>query len=451
VSLTLDRELFPSPINGLPVRESATLNIHSHVLTKHSSFFSAQLSERWRQTEQNNDALWKVNEGQAPPPRAFSKSILISAPVQENVLVLQKLYETENSGEETHTFSSCSEALRCLQPTDHLALEGLFADAVKFLSSVPWTTTERQEIQSFLYSSPRAPESLNKRMASLADKQLDTSLLGELFKTAVSESAGGREEARKLIESLATHESFRCESVAQEQEKCLEDLEARLRKHILDHDLGDPNPYVMERIEEGHPLADEELGIAHLEAIFSGAAWLFWKLGRGADIKSRILDLLCEYKKLCDIRPYKLLFLKPFCSTLYLPILQAVRTGRLVLEEDRRRKLLDLWVCLQPKDTVLTSRHASHIAEGIAELLAEFFTVLSTLPLPQQKEVLEPWLPELLRPGSKDGKPCYWDPLFKAWLEELMDPSKSTHPEASTMEVSIGNVNCILFLAQSTF
>jgi hypothetical protein len=342
VSLTLDREPFPSPINGLPVRESATLDLHSHMLTKHSSFFSAQLSERWRQCEQNMSNGKATPEGQATPPQAFSKPILISAPVQEYVLVMQKLYETKNSGEETHSFSSYSEALRCLQPVDHLALEGLFADVVKYLSSVPWTSAERQEIRSFLDSSPRAPESLNKRMASLESKQLDTSLLGELFKTAVSESAGGREEARKLIEGLATHESFRCESVAQEQEKCLNFLGARLWNVIRIFELDYPNPYFMGRIEEGETNGEERLGTAHLEAIFSGAAWLSWKLGRGADFKSRIIDLLCEYKKLCNIRPYKLLFLKPFCSTLYLPILQAVRIGRLGLEEDRRRKLLDL-------------------------------------------------------------------------------------------------------------
>lgn len=252
-----------------------------------------------------------------------------------------------------------------------VALEGLFADAVKYLSSVPWTSAERQEIRRFLDSSPCAPESLNKRMATLESKQLDTSLLGELFKTVVSESAGGREEARKLIEGLATHESFRCESVAQEQDRCLNVLEARLWNVIRVFKLDNPNPYFMGRIEEGESDGEERLGTAHLEAIFSGAAWLSWKLGRGADIKSRILDLLCEYKKLCIIRPYKLLFLKPFCSTLYpVPILQAVRTGRLVLEEDRRRKLLDLWVYLQPKDAVLASR--------IAEVHAKFFTVLST-------------------------------------------------------------------------
>lgn len=387
------------PQEGQPVRDSATLILDKDVLVEHSPFFGAQLSERWVNKNSKESAQ---NETSA---RTITFSV--SCPVADSVLAIRKLYEAHNCAEKEHQFSCFSEAFRCLQPADHLSLDQLLSGAVRFLSYVPWTKAQSEQIKSFLESSACPPESLTKRMAPLSEEQRLT-LLRQLFKTAsCGDSIRGAEQAREMLSILAGLPQFKTGVFAEEQGKFLDDVRASLQQ-LKAHQIA--------LVGQGAFVHDSRRN--KLQVILSSAAWILAepKLGGtgacGEKIKLR--DFFLEVKKSLPKNAYRSVYCEILCPA-YLPLLQDVRKGKLVLDEDRRCELLSLWEYIERGscDKALGKEDAYDQVE------AEFLKILATLPEDRQIAVLEPWMTDLLQPKESKRNGRYWEPWFEAWVQEF--------------------------------
>lgn len=175
---------------------------------------------------------------------------------------------------------------------------------------------------------------------------------------------------------------------------------------------------------------DQELQ-TELQAIFRVAVWIFSMPEFGCEFgticREGVLDLLLTYKNLCHKEAYSQLYLLVFSPVVYLPLLQeSVKIG---LKGDLTFKLLSLWAFVE-----LDDRMGSSVFE---EVQSNFVSILSTLSPLQQKEILNPWLPALLRP--KDGSS--WDAWLKKWMDDFLF-NEGRDAQASVLDLKIPLVNC---------
>lgn len=265
-------------------------------------------------------------------------------------------------------------------------------------------------------------------MASVSLLEPQISLIKELFKTASSDSAGGSEEAKNMLGMLASCKLYQIEALAQKQIKtCLRDLEVKLSQCI---DENEPSPEEFNDRDTNSIYYDQELQ-TELQAIFRVAVWIFSMPEFGCEFgticREGVLDLLLTYKNLCHKEAYSQLYLLVFSPVVYLPLLQeSVKIG---LKGDLTFKLLSLWAFVE-----LDDRMGSSVFE---EVQSNFVSILSTLSPLQQKEILNPWLPALLRP--KDGSS--WDAWLKKWMDDFLF-NEGRDAQASVLDLKIPLVNC---------
>jgi hypothetical protein len=164
------------------------LHLHRSILVESSSFFSAQLSDRWEDActrDANVRPLLVIKECKNP---------------EDVAIALQKLYERAPGNPEkcpVHTFSSFEDALRCLKPADQLGLSSVLSSAVDYLEGTPWTSEQAQELLEFMsrVSADKCARKLLAREEPPAKKAW-TDILNQLFdRTAIK-------GARSILEKM---------------------------------------------------------------------------------------------------------------------------------------------------------------------------------------------------------------------------------------------------------
>jgi hypothetical protein len=251
-------------------------------------------------------------------------------------------------------------------------------------------------------SSVAGPSSSGRRSRVSHEEDLldiQSSLSGDLFSTAMSVRAPtAAREARDLLQKFLSREQGRTAVAAREEEKCFRDLQAQIRTMTEVHLLL-KNP-------ENFYLFKEDL-----ETLLCGARWLLSlpDMGGEFDLKLAVLDMLIELKAASNKEMYEQLFSIGIYSSLYLSLLNAVTAGELLIDEERTMKLLKMWVYRNGVDR-------------FKQINAAFISILTTLPLGEQKEVLEEWMPVLMRPRADNQ----WEPWFKTWLEKVFLGSETT-------------------------
>lgn len=196
---------------------SESLYLHKDVLIAHSTYFAAQLSERWdganALTDEQGRRFLVVRLNEAGSFAAFS-------------VALQKLYAESGARKEV-SFSDFREASLCLQPADQLGLESLYRSAVSYLQSIPWTAQEESSIAEML-SRTRIPEE------KLLERTKEASSMNQrkILAAAVANAVQGQNPSavcRSFIEKLLNSDSSTSrESLKRALDKLFKDLEASI-------------------------------------------------------------------------------------------------------------------------------------------------------------------------------------------------------------------------------
>jgi hypothetical protein len=154
------------------------LYLHPHILVKNSSFFSAQLSDRWEQTcTRDVNGLLLIKDCKEP---------------EDFAVALRKLYGRAPGDPEkcpVHRFSGFEDALRCLKPADQLCLSSVLPSAVAYLESIPWTVVQAEQVSEALTKISAvdcAQKLLDRRRPST--EKVRTTLLDELLEGATDPS-----------------------------------------------------------------------------------------------------------------------------------------------------------------------------------------------------------------------------------------------------------------------
>jgi hypothetical protein len=117
--------------------ESLELHLHRKILVENSSFFSAQLSDRWEAACTRDVA---------------GRPILVIKDCEklgDFSIALQKLYQrapSELEGSPVYTFYGFEDAHRCLRPADQLYISSVLSSALEYLESIPWTTDQTEQL-----------------------------------------------------------------------------------------------------------------------------------------------------------------------------------------------------------------------------------------------------------------------------------------------------------------
>lgn len=122
----------------------ADLHLHKSILVEHSTFFSAQLSDRWANGCARDEQGLPILE------------VKDCSNVLDLATAMKKLYQKvpgEVDYKLSHSFSGVEDARCCLVPADRLGLQSVFASAVAYLESVPWTSEQESKLRHCLNES----------------------------------------------------------------------------------------------------------------------------------------------------------------------------------------------------------------------------------------------------------------------------------------------------------
>jgi hypothetical protein len=371
--------------------KSLDLHLHRSILIESSSFFSAQLSDRWEDActrDANGRPLLVIKECKNP---------------EDVAIALQQLSERAPGNSEkcpVHNFSSFEDAIQCLEPADQLGLSSVLSSAVDYLESIPWTDMQAEEIRATL-SQPQFlaadfAQKLLDRMQGPSCIEDGPGLLDELIQTAfTSDDAAVTHGARSSIQEMMKTSDLSGLLTAGLRRSFWQIKEALQDRAKFWTNLN----YNYSRRRDEFELDPE------LSKLVSNLAWIF-EVPEVSDLRKHVIHLFILLQTKFEPGHYEEnIFHRYIAEDLYLPVIRAVAEGKLVIDTELRTKLLRIWV---------PENYAHSTTMGMTYLHSEamqsaFNAVLSTLNYKAQKQVLQEWPPDLIA-----AQP--WEPWFKEWM-----------------------------------
>jgi hypothetical protein len=395
--------LMHGPGDGIS-NESESLDLHRHrsILVENSSYFSAQLSDRWANARSRDASGRPVLEVRG------------CANLQDFLIALMKLYEKAPGDPEkctVHVFSSFEDALRCLKPAEQLGLSPVLLSAVKYLESIPWRRAQEAELQETLaHISFSDPNSVLSRTEKPSEDDR-TALLNELFlRATTSPEADVVKGARSFIQKLVDphrrgSQPYPADLFAAGLRRSLSILAGNL------NELKFETPTTWDSTSE---VPKYQLNAA-LSKLVGNLSWIFQlpQHPGETDVRRDVAELMTLLQTKCEPELYKgHIFHRYIAEPLFLPVMTEVAEGKLVLDPDLRMKLLQMWVPRMDRNSVFTKYPHPEAMQ------AAFNAVLSTLAFPSQKRILHSWLSDLVAADP-------WEPWFEEWMEtNLLSGSK---------------------------
>ncbi|KAK4405263.1 BTB/POZ domain-containing protein [Sesamum angolense] len=214
LSLCLDRQSspfgcleVPSESSSLPTLEQPVTQIylHSRVLCR-SKYFSALLSDRWRQ---RNDTSSSNHAESSQKSNRFHLVVpATTESMSHHLTVLKLLY----SDDLLSSLDSVSTALNLLPVALELLFEDCIKACVKFLEAVPWSEDEEKKILNLIpFLSEEESKELLARMSPLKNDSSEEMLHG-LILAAIhnhSKMAFAKAFVAKLLRDFSSRESAR--------------------------------------------------------------------------------------------------------------------------------------------------------------------------------------------------------------------------------------------------
>lgn len=382
------------------------LYLHRRILVENSSYFSARLSDRWESPCKSRDAsgrpILEVKEVGCP---------------EDCATALQKLYERAPGDPEkcpVHSFTGFDDALRCLKAADVLSLTSVWASALAYLESIPWTDQQTEQLQNIVgRHGNSAAEKLMKRT-----DPAPASVRAALFALVVCEATPpSTPNAQPGSARSSVQEMMSRANIAGTPDKTgtqaffAAGLRQRLSR-MKEKDLPDMN------LDELNPQAYKPYNIAPISAtnLVNNLAWLLQlphPCGED-DVRRDVIDVMFLVQRTCEPKTYEEVFYREIAVQLYLPVMKAVAEGSLVLRSTDRMDLLKMWVPARQRVYAAEDPRSKQLEET-------FHAVLSSMSRREQEEALHKWLGELVT-----AKP--WKPWFKQWMETCLLGGTQTNP-----------------------
>jgi hypothetical protein len=355
----------------------ADLHLHKSILVEHSTFFSAQLSDRWA------DGCARDEQGLP----------ILEVKDCSNVLdfstAMKKLYQKvpgEVDYKLSHSFSGVEDALCCLVPADRLGLQSVFASAVAYLESVPWTLEQESKLRRCLHESNMAAKGLLDRLDPHTEKW-EAEILDALFAGATAQKLERvLQEPRRFIAEVLKPGAVQRKAALEALRRCLRSL-----KEGLSHLEHYSTPWFL-----------------YSAQLIRSLAWIMRMLQEPTDHDLRrevasLLPLLHTPDK--KIKYREVVFPQLVSSTVYPALLKEVQEGALILDLELRQKFLQMYV------PMWAPKYDSPENSQLKEMKAAFGAVLSSVPRKVQEEILHEWIPDLIASTP-------WDPWFREWMDK---------------------------------
>eukprot|EP00243_Klebsormidium_subtile_P001453 TRINITY_DN1251_c0_g1_i2.p1 TRINITY_DN1251_c0_g1~~TRINITY_DN1251_c0_g1_i2.p1 ORF type:complete len:436 (-),score=38.54 TRINITY_DN1251_c0_g1_i2:531-1775(-) len=363
---------------------SEALYLHRDVLVAYSTYFSAQLSERWDGPNASTDVqgrrILAVRLNEAGSFEAFS-------------VALRKLYAefgaSTGTPEKEVSFSGFQEAVLCLQPADQLGLESMYRSAVSYLQSIPWTVQEESSIAEMLNQTQIPEEKLLERT-----REATSSNQHKILAAAVANAVQGANPSavcRRFIEKLLDSNPSRSqESLKRALDKTFKDLEASIADTLTG-------------------LVEHRQRAGSFQSLSDKLEWLFGMplslvaAEHSLALKRKIVDTVVPLKS--DKQEFCELFWNRGLFNLHSVIVAEVIKGRLPLDVGCRKGLVEMWFLAYKSRADIRGAYVDNCPTSELALL-------STLPLDDQVEVVQP----VLRIISARGT---WAPWLQCWMEKV--------------------------------
>lgn len=201
--------------------EAVTLFLHSKVLQKHSAFFERLLAERWSAGEdmQNKeDSQRQVTLKDCSNIKAYARA-------------LELLYETSVNGHarilKGSPFTNVQEAVEVFQVADRLQITCLQKYALEYILAVPWTTEERDFVQSLSQYEMCVKEPLLQER--LAPARLSDAFRQKLLMAMLK--SGGQVDLRASLMRLLEKGAFGCTTLEKSIKSSYESLRFELARY----------------------------------------------------------------------------------------------------------------------------------------------------------------------------------------------------------------------------
>lgn len=374
------------------------LHVHQSLLIKNSSYFSARLSDRWKET----------------CARDASGRPVVELRECENArgcaAALRKLYERapgdwEDSGGVQHSFASFEDALQCLEPADQLCLSSVWTSAVAYLDCVSWSELQAEQLKKVVAQVGGSLPQLLERLDPPTE-ELNANLLKLVLAKATADK-NPHAGARSLVRDILSRSTVGNGRIKMTRVLIVEGLRERLSEMKVA--LSGMN---LEGISSKRPDSTRCSKLAtcyerQLMLFVDNLAWMFQlpQSGESGDIRRDFARTMLQIRSRCDPQVYKQqVFHCHLAEPLYLPVMKAGSEGALLIGSGMRVDLLKMWVPRQ---------YAERGVQHSEEMQAAFTAVFKSLSYKKQEDALDKWLEELTAKSP-------WEPWFDEWMRTCL-------------------------------